>query len=330
MIVEILATIYYYGLMLFGWTSRLIPFTIKKHFASLISWIWFLFLPFRRRVILLNLALVFPRKNEESNLAFKNRCEKIARANIQHYVLMLLEVFERLTWSHKKARSVADWDHRERMQELADSGRGFFFLSLHLGNWESLTRIGCAEGLPLTVITRFLRNPIMDRVWVKSRKQFGLELLAESGSGFAAIKSVKRGRALGFISDQHTGEPHGIEAKFFGHPAWCPKALALMSDRLKAPVLPIVIVRKMDTGRCQIHVKNVLSFPKIDSESPEFDASLRSGSGTLNNKGIEYFINVTNESLEGWVREYPEQYLWIHKRFKNFLDYSKESLPWEL
>ncbi|NCN42271.1 hypothetical protein GW916_13590 [bacterium] len=324
------ANVIYYSIFAFGILLRILPFPLKKFVTGVVATLWFYLFPFRKRVILHNLALVFPRRSEESNKHFQSRCEAISRRNIQHYLLMLLEVFERLTWSNETARAQAVWDHHERMQALVDQGTGFFFLSLHLGNWETLTRVGCAEGLPLTIITRYLRNPVMDRVWVKSRKQFGLELLAESGSGLAAIKSVKRGRALGFISDQHTGEPHGIEATFLGHPAWCPKALAMMADRLKAPVLPIALIRDMDTGTCRIFVEEVMSFPRIDPKHSEFDASLRSGSGALNHKGLQYFIEETNKPLEAWIRRFPEQYLWIHKRFKNFLDYSKEPLPWEL
>ena len=320
----------YYVLIAFGWLLRLVPFTLKKSLTRLIALFWFYVLPFRKKVILHNLALVFPRKSEEPNNEFQKRCEKIAIANIQHYQLILIEVFERLTWSNATARQMASWDHKDRMLELINSKKGFFFLSLHLGNWETLTRIGCAEGLPLTVITRFLRNPMFDKVWVLSRRQFGLELLAESGSGIAAIKSVKRGQALGFMSDQHTGEPHGIESEFLGHPAWCPKALAIMADRLKAPVLPIAIVRDMSTGKCRIMVQEVLSFSGIDPESPDFNPELRAGSGKLNDKGIQYFVKESNLAMESWIREYPEQYLWIHKRFKNFLDYSKEPLPWDL
>ena len=243
---------------------------------------------------------------------------------------MLGEVFERFSWDDEKARSMGNWDHIEKMRALMEEEKGFFFLTLHLGNWESLTRIGCAEGLKLSIITRFLRNPVFDRVWVRSREKFGLELLAESGSGISAIKAVKKGRALGFIADQHTGEPHGIPSVFLGQEAWCPKALAIMSHRLKAPILPIAIVRDMESGKFDIFVKDVLTFPRLDSEDPAFDEKLCSGSSSLNQEGIEYHIRLCNEAIEGWIREHPEQYLWIHKRFKNFVDYSKDPLPWEL
>lgn len=338
-IADAIAGVISFFLASFGLLLRVFPFALKRSFCAFLAWFWDTFAPFRRRVMLHNLALVFPRKNEESNDAFEKRCRKIAVKNFQHYLLMMLEIFERFSWSHAYVRSRTDWDHYERMAELRDSGKGFFFLSAHLGNWEALTRVGCAEDIRLTVITRFLRNPIMDRVWVRSRRNFGLDLLAESGSGLQAIKSVKRGMALGFMADQHTGEPHGIEAEFLGHPAWCPKALALMASRLKAPVLPIALLRDPRNGRFQVKVKEVLTFPKLDPESPEFDPAYRSGdysggrrggSGTLSDEGIRYFIKRSNAAFEDWIRQYPEQYLWIHKRFKNFVDYNKDPLPWEL
>jgi len=314
-----------------GFLIYLTPFWIKRTGARVLAWKWFYLLQFRRRIMLLNVSMVFPRRHEETNVAYRDRCEVIVLQNMEHILLMLLELLERFYWTEETVSRKVHWHGFEHLKPLLDSKKGFFFLSAHLGNWELLTRAGCAIGIPLTVITRFLRNPVFDKIWVRSREQFGLELLSETGSGLAVIRSVQRGRALGFIADQHTGSPHGMEVNFLGHKAWCPKALALMADRLKAPILPAFIIRDPRTGEHHVYFEETLSFPLLEEASSGSGSNrLRSGSGGLSPEGLKYHIEMCNAVQERWIRRYPEQYLWMHKRFKNLIDYKKESLPWEL
>jgi Kdo2-lipid IVA lauroyltransferase/acyltransferase len=238
----------YFGFQVTGYLIYLVPFVIKRFAATVLAWIWFHIVPLRRDVMLLNVSLVFTRRLEESNTVFKHRCEDLVMRNMRHMLLMLLEILERFAWTDETVAKKVDWHGYPHLKKLMDSKKGYFVLSAHLGNWELITRAACAIGVPVTIITRFLRNPILDAVWVRSRKRFGLELLSESGSGLAVVRAVQRGRALGFISDQHTGQPHGIKTEFLGLEAWCPKALALMADRLKAPILPAFILRDPQTG----------------------------------------------------------------------------------
>ena len=323
----VLASLVYRLFQVAGYLIYLIPFAIKRRFASALAWLWFNVLQFRKKFMLLNVTMVFPRRKDESNSAFRFRSEQLVYRNMRHIILMFLEIIERFAWSDSVVAKKVDWHGYHHLARHIDARKGFFFVSAHLGNYELMTRAGCAIGVPLTVMTRYLRNPIFDEVWVKSRRRYGLELLAESGSGLSAIRAVQKGKALGFMADQHTGAPHGLKANFLGLEAWCPKALALMADRLKAPVVPVFMLRDPETGRFHCYVEEALSFPDLEEGSPK-RALLRSGSGSLNEEGIKYHIEVCNKVQEKWIRNYPEQYLWMHKRFKNLIDYRAASLPW--
>jgi len=120
--------------------------------------------------------------------------------------------------------------------------------------------------------------------------------------------------------DQHTGEPHGLENKFLGHPAWTAKGLAILSHRLKAPVLPGFLVRD-DEGNFELHVENAFYSRDV------IPAKFCDESGPLSNEALGFHLRKCNEIMEQWVYQYPEQYLWLHKRFKNFLNY-RDPLPW--
>lgn len=310
-----------------GYLVWALPFALKKLVATVLAKFWFHVVLFRKKIMLLNVTMVFPRRKEESNSAFKRRSEELVLRNMRHTVLMFFEIIERFAWTERTVARQVDWHGYENLARWVDARQGVFFLTSHLGNYEILTRAGCAVGVPLTIITRYLRNPVFDEVWVKSRRRYGLELLSETGSGLSALRAVQRGRALGFIADQHTGAPHGLEARFLGLKAWCPKALALMADRLKAPIVPAFILRDPETGRFHVYVEEALKFPDLEEGSPRA-SKLRTGSGALNEEGIKYHIEVCNKVQEKWIRNYPEQYLWMHKRFKNLIDYRTASLPW--
>lgn len=306
----------YYCFYLVGALVLVVPFALKLAFARTVAFLWFYVFIFRTKIILHNVAAVFPRQREESMAAFKLRCEKLCRANLAHVVLCFLEIFERFHWSDRVVARKVQIRGLENGQPLLDAGKGFFVTSAHLGNWELITVVGVYLKTRLAVVTKFLRNSFFDEIWVESRKRFGLDLLQERGSGHAIVKAIRKGRVVGFIMDQHTGEPHGIESTFLGLPAWSPKALGILAPRLKAPVLPAYLIRQPN-GTFEMTIEADL-FGDFRNESLGDEA-----------EALRYHVRLCNENMERWIRKHPEQYLWLHRRFKNVLNY-RAPLPWDL
>ena len=189
---SVLVDFFYYFLKFLGGIVFLTPPAVKSVGTYVLSQLIFYFLPFRKKIILHNLALCFPRKPEESMSLYKKRCEKIARKNYQHYLLMILEILERFHWTPETVFKRCESVNAELLHRLTREKVGYFFLTSHLGNWELLTFYGVAQKVPLTIITRFLRSGLWDKIWVKSRKDFGLQLLNESGSGLSVIRAIRR------------------------------------------------------------------------------------------------------------------------------------------
>jgi Kdo2-lipid IVA lauroyltransferase/acyltransferase len=300
-----------------GFFIYLLPGSFKFFICRLLAFFIFHILPFRKRIILHNLILCFPRQSQESMKEFRTRCEKIAKKNYQHYLLLILEILERFHWTEGTIDRRCSVENLQLLEKLRDDRKGYFFLTAHLGNWELLTFAATAKRIPLTIITRYLRNSFWDQLWVKSRRKYGLELLEESGSGLAAVRAVrKKSQAVGFILDQHTGPPHGILHQFFGVPAWCPKGLAILSMKLDCPVVPAYLFRE-GPSRYRIVVEKPLDF-----------SSIAPVQGGLTESQIRQHIGICNGNMEPWIRRYPEQYLWLHKRFKGTIDYGSR-LVWE-
>ena len=317
-----LGAIVYRTLWIGGGLVFLLPFSVKDGLARVAASFWFHIVRFRRHIILQNLALVFPRESQESVAAFQFRCEHLAERHLRHVVLTFLEMLERFHWDARVLDRRIRVEGLENSRPQREAGQGAFFLTAHLGNWELISLVGKLLHIRLAIITKALRNSFFDRVWVRSRLSYGLELLEESGSGLAIARGIRQGKAIGFILDQHTGEPHGIECEFLGLPAWCPKGLAILSTRLQAPILPAYLIREED-GNFTLHMEAPLRFPEIEAKNP----LLCTESGSLTEAGLRYHISICNENMKKWILQAPDQYLWLHRRFKNILDY-RRPLPW--
>jgi len=299
-----------------------IPFSLKRAGAGWLARAAYFLFPGKTRVILQNLVHVFPRLSEEAMDDFRRRTERLAFEHYSHLSLSFLEVLERFHWTAETVET------RVRIHDFAVVGErtarreGYFILTAHLGNWELLTLVTVIRKIPLAIVTRYLRNPFFDALWVRSRKSYGLDLLEEKGSGLGIIRRIKLGGVVGFIMDQHTGEPHGVRAKFFGLDAWTPKGLAILSDRLRAAIIPGYMIRATD-GTFDVHVDAALDVSALDT-NPVY----RNESGALTEAGILYHVQLCNENMERWIRKAPAQYLWIHRRFKEAIDY-RAPLVWE-
>ena len=299
-----------------------VPQVLKRASARWGSWWLFDVIGLRRHVVLHNLVRVFPRSQEESQGEYRARLERLGRANYEQMILFFWELLERSAWTQARCSERIRVHGFGRVRELIDQKKGFFFLTAHLGNWELISKAGVGIGIPLAIITRYLRNLFWNEVWVHLRQAYGLELLEEFGSGLQVVKAIRRGRAVGFMMDQHTGDPHGILARFLGVECMCSKGLAVLSMRLEAPIVPAFLIRAAD-GTHDLHFEAPVDWS--DLEKLISCGELKSGSVDVH----RYHIERCNEIMESWIRQNPAQYLWLHKRFKGVFLY-EDPLPWAL
>lgn len=307
------SAITYALLVVFGHVFLKTPFWIKSYLCQFVTFLWWDLLKFRKRIVLLNLSSVFLRASEEPMSEYRKRLEKIGRKSIWHTCYGVFEVVERFAWSEKIVTAKIRAHDFSRLESLQRSENGYFILTAHLGAWELATFTGVAKGLKIAIITRFLRSRFWDQIWVRSRKRFGLRLLGESYSGLAVVRSIREGYGVGFIMDQHTGRPHGIPSTFLGMPAWSPKGLAILSRSLKVPIIEVYMIRD-EKGGYDMFVGDLV--PPCGESRLDKD------------KDVALHVELCNAKMERWIRKYPEQYLWLHRRFKNVISYQSK-LPWE-
>lgn len=245
----------------------------------------------RRSLVLKNLKLAFPEKTAAERIS-------IGRASIKNFALTALEFFRSQGTDIAARVEIRGMEHARAALE---QGQGVYILCFHLGNWEAMGAAVTRMIAPAYVLVKKVGSSSVDRFVSELREKNGFLTVKrrKKGDGYTAIKEILgRNEIVGFVMDQaRPGEP---KLPFFGHPAKTNTSLAAIRQRVLAPVVPSFIVR---TGPSQ-HV--VEFFPEVQLEASGDPAEdIRSHSTRF------------NEIVEAYVRQAPEQYFWMHNRWKD-------------
>jgi KDO2-lipid IV(A) lauroyltransferase len=251
-------------------------------------------LPGRRRVAHGNLALAFG-----ASLSPPAR-RAIARANFRHLGVTALECCRLFFGPPGVMLRRVRLEGAEHIKAALAEGRGALYLTAHFGNWELLAAAHLLTGLPpLNVVVRPLDNPFLDALVASGRTRAQLRLIPKR----AAVKGVRdalaRGECVGILLDQDAGR-HGVSVPFFGQAASTSRSLAVLALKTGAPVVPAFIHRLPD-GEHQVTLEPAV--PLVRTGELERDVAVNTARFT--------------EAIERQVRVRPEQWFWVHRRWKS-------------
>jgi KDO2-lipid IV(A) lauroyltransferase len=185
----------------------------------------------------------------------------------------------------------------EHIDRLRDDGIGAIFFSGHIGNWELASLGGTQRGMPLVHVYRVANNPHVERLIQRMRAPIGGSHHPKGGRGARALlAALGRGEHLGLLIDQKLNE--GIAVPFFGRDAMTAPALAELALRFRVPIVP-ARVERLDGARFRLTVMAPLELP----DSGDRDADVLA------------IMTRVNALLESWIRDRPEQWLWLHRRW---------------
>jgi KDO2-lipid IV(A) lauroyltransferase len=255
-------------------------------------------LPFRRAVILDNLRRVFGDATPATEIA------RLAQAHYAH-LWRLFGEFLRFRWLSAARRAAAvRVQNVETLARALERGKGVLILTGHFGNFEVATIAGLGNFPEMYGRIHFVRRAIkprwLDALVTRRFRRAGFGVMSKRGSLDAILERLAAGDIVVFPFDQHASPPDGIESEFFGHPAWTFKSLAIIALATGAPVLPAASWREPD-GR------HVLRF---DDPVPPVENENVSEEIRLNTRAY-------NAVLEGLILRHPEQWFWVHRRWKN-------------
>ena len=271
-----------------AWMARLIP---ARAVGFLLGWLAFSVLRVRRRVVLKNLEQALGLRGAEAR--------RLAADLYRHLGAGAVELLRAPGNTPAQAKELLGPEGMRRLDTVMAQGRGVLVLTAHLGHWDLLACAAAQAGLPLSVVTRRIKAGWLDRFWSGLRETCGVKLLPDSGSAGRIISRLRRGEMVGYVLDQH--QPGGLAVPFFGRPAATSDSLARLARATGSPVVAAYLIRQPGGG-FRLEVSDPL--PAIqDLEG---------------NKGerIHEATRIYAETLEQAIRRWPEQWLWLHRRWK--------------
>ena len=185
----------------------------------------------------------------------------------------------------------------EHLDTLRQLGRGGIFVSGHIANWEFSCKALAVNDFPLQLVYRKGNNPWLDRIIQESRNLYQTMAIPKGKYGARLLlQAIKERRHVGVLIDQKMND--GIPVPFFGRDAMTSPAIARLALKFDCPIVPLHVVRK--DGHLQ---KFIISRPLLIEKTGDQAADIMS------------IMTRINSILEGWIREHPAQWIWIHNRW---------------
>jgi Kdo2-lipid IVA lauroyltransferase/acyltransferase len=212
------------------------------------------------------------------------------------YLSFMQTVIEFLRSSKKQPLHLkVKLEGREYLDEALSHGQGAFVLCLHLGNWEALASCVSTRVAPASVVVKKIGSDVLDKWINRKRQDNGYKGIIKNGFAIRSIRrELDRNHIVGFVMDQHRpGEPY---IPFFGRPARTNTTLARLVLKWGTPVVPAFIVRQDNNID---HVATLLPALAIPDGI-----------------GINELSELFNRQLEEIIKRKPEQYFWLHNRWK--------------
>lgn len=255
----------------------------------------------------------------------ESRVAAIAEASMQHFLKLGTEVMftTRLIQQDTWARHVR-FNNLDESLDLVLSDRPTILVTGHYGNWEVLGYVMGLLGMDLSAVARPIDNPLVNRWLLGVRERRGMRVITKFGATDSMLEVLDHGGTLAFIADQNAGNK-GMFVPFFDRLASTYKSIGLLALRYNAPVVCGYARRRPDGFGFDVGTADIIR-PEDwqEAEDPLF-----------------YLTARYTRAIERMVREEPEQYLWLHRRWKsrprherlgkpmpNGLRQQLQSLPW--
>jgi KDO2-lipid IV(A) lauroyltransferase len=257
------------------------------------AWIVYLFDRRGRRVAMQNLAMIFPALSRAER-------QRLMRRNYAHLGICSAELARLRTISRARllAQIVPEPGALETTHAALAEGRGVIAVSSHIGSWELACVAAREMGLETVAIAPPFASPYIERMVKGIRERFGSKIIHRRGALWGLYRALKQGKAAAITSDFYGGRA-SPRIPFFGRPANTFDGSAWLHLKTGAPLVMVLMLRRPD-GRYNWRVKRI--------ELPEL-------TGTDSEKVYAIMTRI-NEEYEAVIREFPEQWLWRHKRWR--------------
>jgi KDO2-lipid IV(A) lauroyltransferase len=246
-----------------------------------------------RRVGMRNLALAFPGKSRRER----------ARILRGEYVSLGRQLAEFCLFPHytkENVNRVVVYDGFENFERAFARGKGVIFLTAHLGGWELSAFVHSLHGHPLSIVMRSLDNPYVDQLIQSYRTMHGNRTVDKGDFIRGLLSAMRAGETVGILMDTNMTPPQGVFVDYFGIPACTASGLARIALRTDAAVVPGFTIWDDRLRKYRLRFDPPVELVRTEDEQADIVAN------------TARFTQI----IEDYVRRYPEQWLWVHRRWK--------------
>jgi KDO2-lipid IV(A) lauroyltransferase len=250
------------------------------------------------QVGLRNLALAFPEMTEQDR-------RRLLRGEFISLGRQLAEVCLFPRYTRENVTDVVVYDGLENYEHAFARGKGVLFLTGHLGGWELSAFAHSLQGHPMWVVMRPLDNTYLNALVQRYRGMHGNRAVSKDDFVRGLLSAMRAGEVVGILMDTNMTPPQGVFVNFFGIPAYTASGLARIALHTDAAVVPTFTTWDAKLG------KYVLRF------DPALEL-IRTANGSGSNEQADIVANTARFTaiIEDYVRRYPDQWLWVHRRWK--------------
>jgi len=246
-----------------------------------------------RRVGMRNLELALPEKTEAERA-------RILRGVFTSLGRQLAEVCQFPKYTLENVEQVVVYDGLENYERAYARGKGVLFVTAHFGAWELSAFAHSLHGRWLHVVMRPMDNPYLDRLIQGYRTMHGNKTVGKDDFVRGLLAAMKAGEVVGILMDTNMTPPQGVFVDFFGIPACTASGLARIALRTDAAVVPGFTIWDEALGKYRLRFDPALELVRTGDLEADIVAN------------TQKFTKV----IEDYVRKHPEQWLWVHRRWK--------------
>jgi KDO2-lipid IV(A) lauroyltransferase len=239
-----------------------------------------------------NLRQAFPHWDEPRRL-------RTARAVYAHFGQTLVDILWMADQPRERLLSLIVEDGRENVDRVRAAGRGAVYVTAHFGNWEFYGVAWAWMGEPIGVVARPLDNPALDARLTAFRTRSGNTVISKRRALQDILRLLRQGAGVAILVDQNVQEQDGIFVEFFGRPAATTTVAAALAVKTGCALVPVHCEARAD-GRYTFVYGRPLEWTSTGSREAD----------------IARLTQALTTEIEGWVRAHPEQWLWMHRRWK--------------
>ncbi len=269
-----------------------LPFETSMRFGKSVGRFFAKRFPRLQRTARRNLEIALPELSDDEK-------DRIVRGTFESLGRHLGFVSHFKRFEYEDVRNLVEIVGRENFEEVYPRGKGVLFFTGHFGSWEVFNLLPPAFGYGMNILVRRIDNPLVEGFVDKMRTRFGSLTLDKTKSARTMFRVLKKGELLGILADLNVQEKEGVFVDFFGVPASTTTSIAKLALATGTAILPAFAVWEEEKQKYVVYLEPEVKYDAADTSA----------------ENVRNLTQQITSIVEKFVRKYPDQWLWIHKRW---------------